>query len=125
MIYFNSDKLNDALLETLVTQEIIDESSRYIENFALTLGVRVDQIKLPPNYMISRLAESYCYMIAALRKAKFSTGKDVDQDAFALKYTLYKSIVNTLEDQITAETFTGGSSAKKRRYPLSVKVYRS
>ena len=47
-IYFNTKMLDDALLKSYVTPEIVRESSEYIESLALSYGVNPKYIKEYP-----------------------------------------------------------------------------
>ena len=123
--YFNSRNLDDALLKTYVTEEIIEESSKYIESLALTFNVLPSEIANPTPYPISRLAQTFAYMTAAQRKATFSVGKDANNDSFSLKYKLYKSLLDELEGKITADSFKDGNSAKRRKFPSTLALYRN
>ena len=123
--YFNSRNLDDALLKTYVTEEIIEESSKYIESLALTFNVLPSEIANPTPYPISRLAQTFAYMTAAQRKATFSVGKDANNDSFSLKYKLYKSLLDELEGKITADSFKDGNSAKRRKFPSTFALYRN
>ena len=124
-VYFDSKKLDDALLKTYVTENIIKESSEYVESFALSLGVAAKYIATPTPYRISRFAELFSYMTTAQRKASFSKGGDADKDSFALKYEMYRQLLKDCEAGLTAETFTNGVQAKKRRFPMTMGLSRS
>ena len=123
--YFNRINLDDALLKTYVTEEIIEESSKYIESSALTFNILPSEIANPTPYPISRLAQTFAYMTAAQRKATFSVGKDANNDSFSLKYKLYKSLLDELEGKITADSFKDGNSAKRRKFPSTLALYRN
>ena len=123
--YFNRINLDDALLKTYVTEEIIEESSKYIESLALTFNILPSEIANPTPYPISRLAQTFAYMTAAQRKATFSVGKDANNDSFSLKYKLYKSLLDELEGKITADSFKDGNSAKRRKFPSTLSLYRN
>ena len=123
--YFNRINLDDALLKTYVTEEIIEESSKYIESLALTFNILPSEIANPTPYPISRLAQTFAYMTAAQRKATFSVGKDANNDSFSLKYKLYKSLLDELEGKITADSFKSGNSAKRRKFPSTLTLYRN
>ena len=124
MIYFNSDNLADDLLKKVMSPDIINESSEYIEGQAKIYGVDPKDIIKPAPYLISRLAESYAYMTAARLSARFTKGDDATKDAFSLKYTMYKGIVDSLERQLNAGVFTGGATEKRRTFPMTVHLYR-
>lgn len=123
--YFNRRNLDDALLKTYVTDEIVEESSKYIESLALTFNIFPSEIANPTPYPISRLAQTFAYMTAAQRKATFSVGKDANNDSFSLKYKLYKSLLDELEGKITADSFKDGNSAKRRKFPSTLSLYRN
>ena len=123
--YFDTENLDDALLKTYVTPAIIEESSKYIESLALTFNVLPKDIANPTPYPISRLAKTFAYMTTAQRKATFSVGKDADNDSFSLKYRLYKVLLDELESKITADSFKDGNSAKRRKFPSTLAVYRN
>ena len=123
--YFNRINLDDALLKTYVTEEIIEESSKYIESLALTFNILPSEIANPTPYPISRLAQTFAYMTAAQRKATFSVGKDANNDSFSLKYKLYKSLLDELEGKITADSFKDGNSARRRKFPNTLVLYRN
>lgn len=123
--YFDTKMLDDALLRTYVTPNIVRESSGYVENFAWRFGLTPDMIATPTPFAIEKLARLYAYMTAAFRKTSFSKGTDVDNDSFALKYKIYKQLLDDWEKQLTAESFTGGQMAKKRKFPSTIPVYRN
>lgn len=123
--YFNVKMLDDALLRTYVTPEIVRESSQYVEAVAYSLGVEKERIATPTPYMVSRLGMIFAYMTSAQRKATFAKGEKVDNDSFALKYKLYRELLNDLLKQITANTFTNGKIAKKRSFPFTAPISRN
>lgn len=123
--YFDRRNLDDALLKTYVTEEIVEESSKYIESLALTFNILPSEIANPTPYPISRLAQTFAYMTAAQRKSTFSVGKDANNDSFSLKYKLYKSLLDELEGKITADSFKDGNSAKRRKFPSTLALYRN
>lgn len=122
--YFDVRFLDDALLKTYVTPQIIAESSQYVEAVALSYGVTADEIADPTPFLVERLATLYSYMTAAQRKATFSKGNSVDNDSFALKFQMYKGLLNDLLDMLTKESFTNGMQAKKRRFPMTMSMER-
>ena len=124
-IYFNSKMLDDALLKTYVTPQIIEESSKYVESVALSLGVPASSIADPTPFMVSQLGLFWAYMTAAWRKAQFSVGKSADSDSFALKYRLFKELLDELVSQLTPETFTNGVKARKRTFPATLSISRN
>ena len=95
------------------------------ESLALTFNILPKDIANPTPYPISRLAQTFAYMTAAQRKATFSVGKDADNDSFSLKYRLYKSLLDELESKITADSFKDGNSAKRRKFPSTMAMYRN
>ena len=123
-VYLDVKSLDDALLKTYVSPAIIAESTEYVESFALSLNIGAQYIATPTPYRISRMAELFCYMTAAQKKASFSTGQKADNDAFSLKYEMYKQLLADTEKSITALTFTNGVEAKKRRFPRSIGLSR-
>ena len=124
-IYFNVKMLDDALLKSYVTPQIIKESSQYVESIAQGLGVPASAIATPTPFMVSQLGLFWAYMTAAWRKASFSLGKSADEDSFSLKYRLFYQMLNDLLDRITADTFTNGQSAKKRVFPSTMEISRN
>lgn len=124
-IYFNTKMLDDSLLKTYVTPKIIRDSSLYIESIALSYGVEPDQIATPTPFLVSQLGMFWAYMTAAQLKSVFSTGKDVNNDSFALKYKMYKELLDSLLKSITADSFTNGKKAKRRKFPATVSISRN
>jgi hypothetical protein len=59
----------------------------------------------------------YTYMKAAWLRTVYSVGKETDKDSFRLKWEMYKNALDELLDQLNAESFTNGTSAKKRKFP--------
>ena len=124
-IYFNTKMLDDALLKSYVTPQIVRESSAYVESVALSYGVAASSIAVPTPDIVRRLAMYYAYFTAAWRKASFSVGKNSDEDAFALKAKWLKSILDDLLDQLSAESFTGGVTSAKRKFPSTLPISRN
>lgn len=125
-VYFNTKMLDDALLKTYVTPEIVRESSDFVESLALSYGVRPNAIADPVPYMVSRVAQLFAYMTSAHRKALFTIGKEADNDSFALKFKLYKGLLDDALEQLTAEAFTGGpANLKKRSFPATMSLSRN
>lgn len=122
-LYFDLKTLDDSLLKTYVNQEIAQEASQYVESFALSLGV--NKIADPTPYRIKRFAELYAYMTTAQRKATFSKGGTADKDSFALKYEMYRQLLKDCEASLTAESFTDGQVAKKRKFPMTMSLSRN
>lgn len=123
--YFDPKILDDSLLKSYVTPEIIRESSDYIEAIAESFGISKQNIAVPTPYKISTLARYYAYMRTALLKAQFSIGKEGNKDSFALKYEQYRLMVKDYEAGLTADTFTNGIQAKRRRFPMVVPISRN
>lgn len=123
--YFDVKKLDDRLLAQYVKENIVQETSRYVEAFALTLGVQKTQIATPTPYLIGRFAELYAYVTVAQRQATFSKGGSADNDSFALKFEMYRKLLKDCEASLTAESFTNGISAKKRKFPITMQMYRN
>lgn len=124
-IYFNTKMLDDALLKQYVTPRIIRDSSSYVESIAMSYGVTPEQIAEPTPFMVSQLGMFWAYMTAAWSKSQFSLGKSVDNDSFALKYKLFKELLDDLLKQLSAETFTNGKKAKKRTFPAVMSISRN
>lgn len=124
-VYFNAKTLDDALLKSYVTPQIVQESSQYVESVALSFGVSTEQIATPTPFMVSQLGLFWAYMTAAWRKAQFSKGDSAENDSFYLKFRLYKEMLDALLSQLTVETFTGGTSAKKRKFPATMSISRN
>lgn len=124
-IYFDKDLIDDEMLKDCVTDKHIQKSSAYVEDLAESLGVGVDSIIEPTPFKIQELAEAYALMETAKKQSMMNTSGTVEgADAYELKRRVYAAEVDNLTDQITADTFTGGKSAKKRTFPMSVSVYR-
>lgn len=127
-IYFNTKTLDDALLKPYVTPNIIQESSKYVESVALSFGVPASSIAEPTPFMISQLALFWAYMTTAWRKAQFSGGSknvEVINDSFAMKYRLFRELLDDLVSQLTADSFTNGLKAKKRTFPTTMSMSRN
>ena len=124
-IYFNTKMLDDALLKSYVTPQIVEESSRYVESVALGLGVPASAIVSPTPDIVRRLALYFAYFTAAMRKASYSVGKEAEKDSFHLKMRAYKELLDEVEGRLTAESFTGGTLAKKRTFPATMSMLRN
>lgn len=124
-IYFNTKMLDDALLKQYVTPRIIRDSSSYVESIAQSYGITPEQIAEPTPFLVSQLGMFWAYMTAAWGKSQFSLGKSVDNDSFALKYKLFKELLDDLLKQLSAETFTNGKKAKKRTFPAVMSISRN
>ncbi|WP_110955208.1 hypothetical protein [Anaerosinus massiliensis] len=124
-IYFDKNLIDDELLKECVTPTHIAKSTAYVEDLANSLGVGAGSIVEPAPFKIQQLAEAYALMEAAKKQSMMNTSGTVEgADAYELKRRVYAAEVDDLTDQITADTFTGGKSAKKRAFPMSVSVYR-
>lgn len=124
-VYLDVTKLDDVLLMKLVTQDVIYDSSRYVESLALSLGVTANLIANPTPYSVGRLAELFVYMTVCQLKSSFTNANKADNDAYALKYNMYRQLLKDCEKQITALTFTNGVQAKKRTFPCSMSMLRN
>ncbi|MFC2577688.1 MAG: hypothetical protein ACFNQH_01360 [Veillonella parvula] len=131
--YFDTTMLDDALLRTYVTPDIVEESTKYVESVAQSMGIDKKDIASPTPYLVSRLALTYAYMTTAQRKALFTKGGATagshnlvaDNDSYALKYKMYREALNDLLKQITELTFTNGKPAKRRRFPFTQPIARN
>lgn len=123
-IYFLYENFNDSLLEQHLTKEDIIESTEYVNSFALTLGVMPENIFLPTPYKVQKQALLFTYKLIAQRKAMYTNNKEVQKDAFAMKYEMYSKSLEDLEQSITADTYTEGKVVSKKKFPMTVKVYR-
>lgn len=124
-VYYDTASMTDALLKTYVTPDLVTESSDYIESLASNYNVTPNQIVTPTPYIIKMIAMYYTYMKAAWLRTVYSLGKEVDKDAFRLKYDMYKNALDDLLSQLTAESFTGGVTAKKRKFPSTMGLARN
>lgn len=123
-VYFDVRILDDALLKSYVTPQIVAESTKYVEAVAMSYGVLPTNIATPTPFLVERVAMLYSYMTAAQRKATFSKGNSVDNDSFALKFQMYKGLLNDVLSMLTADSFTNGMQAKKRRFPVTMRLER-
>lgn len=123
-VYFDVRTLDDALLKSYVTPQIVAESTKYVEAVAMSYGVLPTDIATPTPFLVERVAMLYSYMTAAQRKATFSKGNSVDNDSFALKFQMYKGLLNDVLLMLTADSFTNGMQAKKRRFPVTMRLER-
>ena len=123
-VYFDVRTLDDALLKSYVTPQIVAESTKYVEAVAMSYGVLPTDIATPTPFLVERVAMLYSYMTAAQRKATFSKGNSVDNDSFALKFQMYKGLLNDVLSMLTADSFTNGMQAKKRRFPVTMGLER-
>lgn len=124
-IYFNTKMLDDALLKSYVTPQIVRETSAYVESVALSFGVAPSQIATPTPDIVRRLALYYAYFTSAIRKASYAVGKEADLDSFHLKARFYKELLDDLLDQLSADSFTGGLTQKKRKFPSTLPISRN
>lgn len=116
-VYYNVATLSDTLLKTYVTPDLVKESSDYIESLARNYGVDPSKIAEPTPYIITMIATYYVYMKAAWLRTVYSLGKETDKDSFRLKWEMYKQALEELLDQLNADSFTNGTSARKRKFP--------
>ena len=123
-VYFDVRTLDDALLKSYVTPQIVAESTKYVEAVAMSFGVLPTEIATPTPFLVERVAMLYSYMTAAQRKATFSKGNSVDNDSFALKFQMYNGLLNDVLSMLTADSFTNGMQAKKRRFPVTMRLER-
>ena len=123
-VYFDVRTLDDALLKSYVTPQIVAESTKYVEAVAMSYGVLPTEIATPTPFLVERVAMLYSYMTAAQRKATFSKGNSVDNDSFALKFQMYKGLLNDVLSMLTADSFTNGMQAMKRRFPVTMRLER-
>lgn len=123
-VYFDVRTLDDALLKSYVTPQIVAESTKYVEAVAMSYGVLPTDIATPTPFLVERVAMLYSYMTAAQRKATFSKGNSVANDSFALKFQMYKGLLNDVLSMLTADSFTNGMQAKKRRFPVTMRLER-
>lgn len=123
-VYFDVRTLDDALLKSYVTPQIVAESTKYVEAVAMSYGVLPTDIATPTPFLVERVAMLYSYMTAAQRKATFSKGNSVDNDSFALKFQMYKGLLNDVLSMLATDSFTNGMQAKKRRFPVTMRLER-
>lgn len=124
-VYYDVTTLSDALLKTYVTPDLVEESSDYIESLASDYGVSVASIATPTPYIVKMVATYYVYMKTAWLRTVYSLGKETDKDSFRLKYEMYKGALDELLEQLTAESFTNGAKAKKRKFPSTMGLARN
>lgn len=124
-VYFDTAALDDALLKSYVTPQIVEESSQYVEAIALSYGVTPNAIATPTPFLVKRLALLYAYMTSAQKKSTFAKGSSADEDSFALKFKMYKGLLDDLLDMLSAESFTNGVQAKKRKFPVTMGIERN
>ena len=126
-VYFDPNTLDDALLKSYVAtnENLIKEANEYVEAVALGLGVQSQYIYEPTPLLVRNLGVYYVYMTCAQRKSLFAKGGDADNDSFALKFKLYKGLLDSLLNMLTANTFTNGVQARKRCFPASLSMSRN
>ena len=107
-----------------MNEKIALESSDYVEGFAQSLGVDIELIPTPAPYKVKRHAELYMYVLVAQKKASFSNAKEIDKDAYYMKYQLYKTLLEQLELTLTKDTYSTGITTNKRKFPSSIRMYR-
>lgn len=124
MRYFEIDEIRDELLKNKINQKDINDAGNFVEDLALSFGIRAEEILDPAPFKIRMLAVNYALMTCAKNLSVMNLkGADGD-DAYALKYKIYAKEVERLEGQICADTFTGGRPLKKRTFPVAVPLYR-
>lgn len=124
MAYFDRSEIRDELLKDLITEEDIADSTNYIEDIAMRLGVSPLRIPKPAPYQVKTLAMCYALMLTALNASRNDGGGgDNEADAYELKRRVYAKRVAELETQVTAQTLLGGGSAGKR-FPVSIPMRR-
>ena len=116
-VYYDATIMSDALLKTYVTQDLIKESSEYVESLARNYGVAPSSISTPTPYIVKMIAIYYTYMKTAWLRTVYSIGKETDKDSFRLKWEMYKNALDELLEQLNANSFTDGTSARKRKFP--------
>ena len=122
--YFDPFEVRDELLKDMIKQEDIADSTEYIDDIALRLGVDPARILVPAPYQVRTLAMSYCLMTIALNASlNNGAGGENEADAFELKRRVYAKRVAELESQITAKTLLGGGSSGKK-FPMSISLRR-
>jgi hypothetical protein len=123
--YYNKATLTDALLKTYVTEDLVKESSEYVESLARNYGVAPENIADPTPYIVKMIAIYYSYMKAAWLRTVYSLGKETDKDSFRLKWEMYKQALDELLAQLNASSFTNGTSARKRKFPAVLGLARN
>lgn len=125
MAYFTMDDVRDELLKGLITEDDIIESTAYIDDIAIRLGVRPDRIVMPVPFQVKTLAISYALMLTALNASMNNgAGGESAADSYEIKRQVYAKRVASLEDQVTAQTLLGGGSAS-RKFPVSTRLGRN
>lgn len=125
MAYFTMDDVRDELLKGLITEDDIIESTAYIDDIAIRLGVRPERIVTPTPFQVKTLAKCYALMQTALNASlNNGAGGENAADAYEIKRQVYAKRVASLEDQVTAQTLLGGGSAS-RKFPVSTRLGRN
>lgn len=124
-IYFDTTLIDDEMLKDCVTDKSIGKSSAFVEDLAKSLAVEVEEISTPTPFKIQELAEAYALMETAKKQSMMNTdGTAGGADAYELKRRVYSMVIDDLLEQITADTFTGGKSATKRAFPMTIAMHR-
>lgn len=125
-VYFDLTVIEgESLLKTVVGISHIEKSTRYIENLAISLGVKVDEITNPIPMKIQELAECYTFMEAAKKKSKMNaSGSSEGADAYELKRRVYAAEVDKLTKEITANDFLANKSSTAWEFPFTMPLYR-
>lgn len=124
MPYFDPEEIRDKLLQKLVKPEDIEESTDYIDDIAIRLGVDPRRIPSPAPYQIRTLAMCYSLMTTAQNETRMnSDGGEDGADSYELKRRVYAKRVAELEAQVTVQTLLGGGSAGKN-FPISIPLRR-
>lgn len=117
--YCTADDNFDTLIK--ITDENIEEATRYVESLAASLGVTA--IVSPTPYEVKMLALNY----ACARRALYLSGKSprsaIDGDAYQAKYKMYVAEAAKWESRLTAELLSGTSAT--RRTLMSIPMFRS
>lgn len=122
--YFDPFEVRDELLKDMIKQEDIADSTEYIDDIALRLGVDPVRIPVPAPYQVRTLAMCYCLMTIALNASlNNGSGGENEADAYELKRRVYAKRVAELESQITVKTLLGGGSSGKK-FPMSISLRR-
>lgn len=125
MAYFTMGDVRDELLKGLITEDDIGESTAYIDDIAIRLGVRPERIVTPVPFQIKTLAMSYALMLTALNASMNNgAGGESAADSYEIKRQVYAKRVASLEDQVTAQTLLGGGSAS-RKFSISTRLGRN
>ncbi|VBB05572.1 Hypothetical protein LUCI_0782 [Lucifera butyrica] len=124
MAYFDPVEVRDELLKSLIKEEDIKESTGYIDDIAIRLGVNPARIPKPAPYQVKTLALCYALMVSAQNASlQNGSGGENGADAYEIKRRVYKARVDELEAQVTMQTLLGGGSAG-RKFPVSIPLGR-